>query len=147
MKTPEGRSAAISQAVIVTADPGRVRELQFELTQRGYQVTTLTASGLRALDRTFDLGVFDLSSGEGNPVVLAADLLAGGRLQHVEFTSPDPSSDDRALTVPLEVPEGHRASVRRATPSVSEAGPGIERANGVEPAPPPLPSKQAAPAA
>jgi hypothetical protein len=99
MNTPEGREAGravTSQAVIVTAEPAGVREMELELRQRGYQVTVLDAARLRTLDRTFDLGVFDLSSGEGNPVVLAAHLLAGGRLHRVEFTSPVRPGIERA---------------------------------------------------
>jgi hypothetical protein len=85
MKAAEG-----GEAVIVTAEQSRVHEIEIDLKQRGYSVTVLSCEELATSCREFDVGVFDLSSREGNPVVVAAGLLADGRLHHVEFISPHP---------------------------------------------------------
>lgn len=86
------------EAVIVTADQSRVHEIEIDLKHRGYSVTVLDCEQLASIDREFDVGVFDLSSREGNPVVVAAGLLADGRIHHVEFISPHPGIErSRAL--------------------------------------------------
>lgn len=88
MKSAKGGEPG--RAVIVTADENRVREIEIDLKQRGYEVTILDPDGVLSDERSFAVGVFDLTVHHRNPVVLAAGLLADGRLDNVEFMLPGP---------------------------------------------------------
>ena len=57
-----------------------------ELARSGFDVTIVTSSGAaRALDSTFDAGVFDLSLGDECAVELALELVAAERVGRVLF--------------------------------------------------------------
>ena len=72
--------------LLVEDDPKLAHAVRSELASSGFEVTIATsADAARALDRTFDAGVFDLGLGDECTVELALELVADERLGRVLF--------------------------------------------------------------